>query len=432
MDVVDTWTGALAATLRRAYHYSQQGFAERLGVSPRTVAKWDGCPTMQQDPETQQLLSIHLWQAPDYVKARFALLLQQQATRPQQPAPAPQEWTDDDMNRRELLRLFTMAGAVIATPQASDALDLDRLTTNQTGRLDAETATQYEALNAHLWQVFMLASSKSKVYPLVQDHLAALVEALQRSATEATHSRLCALAGDLFQLAGEIHFDANQYTDAAHCYTLAASASKEAAAYDLWACAMTRHAFIGVYERDHAKAAPMLDLAATLARRGDSSLSTRHWVEVVRAETLAGLGDFDGCQRALDAAEQVRNLAGPAHNGGWLRFDGSRLHEERGTCYVTLRRPDLAETVLAEALTHQLTTRRRGGVLVDLATLGIQRGDRDQTLDYGRAALELARRTGSGVIGQKLRGLQTQMANLPRDDRIATFNQDIDNLATAS
>ncbi|MEU6781535.1 transcriptional regulator [Nonomuraea angiospora] len=431
MDVVDTWTGALAATLRRAYHYSQQGFADRLGVSSRAVAKWDACPTMQQDPETQQILDVHLWQAPDHVKARFSYLLQQQATPTPQPAAPAQEWTDDDMNRREMLRLFTMAGAVIATPQASQALDIDRIA-NRTTRPDAETVTQYETLNTHLWQVFMLASTKRKVYPLVQDHLATLVDALQRSTTETTHRRLCTLAGDLFQLAGEIHFDGNAYTDAAHCYTLAASASKEAGAYDLWACAMTRHAFIGVYERQHANAAPMLELAATLARRGDSSLSTRHWVAAVRAETLAGLGDFDGCQRALDEAEQVRSLTGQIHNGGWLRFDGSRLPEERGTCYITLRRPDLAETVLTDALTHNLTTRRRGGVLVDLAALGIQRCDHDQLLDYGRAAVDLARRTGSGVIGQKLRGLKSQMANLPREARIAALSQDIDDLATAS
>lgn len=425
MDVVETWTGALAKVLRQAYDYSQEGFAARLGVSTRTVQKWEDCPAMHPRPDQRQILSVHLWQAPDHVKARFALLLKQ-ATKPQ-PAPA-QEWTDDDMNRRELLRLFTMAGAVIATPQVEHALDLERIAA-RAGRPDAETATQYETLNSHLWQVFMLAGNKSKVYPLVQDHLAALVDSLQRSATEATHHRLCALAGDLFQLAGEIHFDANQYTDAAHCYTLAASASKEAGAYDLWACSMTRHAFIGVYERQYSQARPMLDLAANLAKRGDSSLSTRHWVAAVRAETLAGLGDFDGCQRALDAAEEVRGMTGTVHNGGWLRFDGSRLHEERGTCYTTLRRPDLAENVLTEALTHNLTTRRRGAVLVDLAALGIQRGDRDQTLDYGRAAVELARSTGSGVIGQKLRGLQ--LVDLPSDDQVRALHNDITELAAA-
>ncbi|WP_223166464.1 helix-turn-helix domain-containing protein [Nonomuraea sp. SYSU D8015] len=437
MDVVNDWNGAMAGVLRQAYHYSQREFAKRLGVDPRTIVKWEGNPNLQQESEQQQILDMALWTAPDHVKARFAHLLSRQTdpirdpTREPQVVPESQEWTDDDMNRREMLRLFTMAGAVIATPQASQALDLDRIA-NRATRPDTETITQYETLNTHLWQVFMLASSKRKVYPLVQDHLATLVDALQRSTTETTHRQLCALAGDLFQLAGEIHFDGNQYTDAAHCYTLAASASREAAAYDLWACAMTRHAFIGVYERQYATAAPMLDLAATLARRGNSSLSTRHWVAAVRAETLAGLGDFDSCQRALDDAEQVRNMTGTIHNGGWLRFDGGRLHEERGTCYTMLRRPDLAEQVLAGALAHNLTTRRRGGVLVDLASLGVQRGDRDQLLDYGRAAVELARRTGSGVIAQKLRGLQDQMTALPVDDRLRALHNDINELATAS
>lgn len=177
-------------------------------------------------------------------------------------------------------------------------------------------------------------------------------------------------------MAGEIYFDGNRYTEAAHCYTLAATASREATGFDLWACAMTRHTFIAVYERKFVQAAPMLDVAATLARRGDSALSTRHWVSVVQAETFAGLGDFDTCQRALDAAERVRELPRPVHNGGWLRFDGSRLAEERGTCYVTLGRPELAEDALTDALRQGLSPRRHASALTYLAMIVIQRCDR--------------------------------------------------------
>lgn len=54
---------------------------------------------------------------------------------------------------------------------------------------------------------------------------------------------------------------------------------------------MTRHAFLSLYERRFDEAAPMLDLAASLAHRGAPGLSTRHWVSVVQAETFAGLGD---------------------------------------------------------------------------------------------------------------------------------------------
>lgn len=430
------WTGALASLLRQAYHSSQQEFASKLDVSLRTVQNWEKHGhAIKPEPVPQQLLDAYLWNAPDCVKARFALLVRGVNSPPATPAAVPPrlEWTDDEMNRREMLRLFSMAGAVIAAPQADETLDLERIAhAGSGGRIDTETVDQFEALNAHLWQVFMLATSKHKVYPLVQDHLATLVSGMQRSTSETARQHLCVLAGDLFQLAGEILFDGNAYTEAAHCYTLAASASKEANAWDLWACAMTRHAFIGVYERRFSDAEPMLDLAARLAQRGDSSLSTRHWVEVVRAETLAGLGNFDGCQRALDSAEQVRSMTGQVHNGGWLRFDGGRLPEERGTCYVALQRPDLAEAVLTSALTHTLSTRRRGGVLVDLATLGIQQGDRDQLLDYGRNAVQLARKTGSGVIGQKLRGLQKQMAAWNTDHRVRTLNADIDALTTVS
>jgi hypothetical protein len=42
------------------------------------------------------------------------------------------------------------------------------------------------------------------------------------------------------------------------------------------------------------------------------------------------MGDIDGCARALDETEKVHSLDGHSHNGGRLRFDGSRLPEERG------------------------------------------------------------------------------------------------------
>jgi hypothetical protein len=243
---------------------------------------------------------------------------------------------------------------------------------------------------------------------------------------------LCALAADLFQLAGEIMFDADRYTEAAHCYTLATTASQEADAFDLWACALTRHAFIGVYERQFADAAPMLELAGTIARRGDRTLSTRHWVYTVHAQALAGLDDIGTCQRALDAADEVHNLSGRVHNGGWLRFDGTRLAEERGTCYVELQRPDRAEPILLTALGQDLSLRRRGGVLTNLAMVGAQRHDPDQVVMYANAALDIARHTRSGVVAHRLGHLRTHLAPLLADGHVRHLSQQITGLATSS
>ena len=344
---------------------------------------------------------------------------------------APEFAKIDDMNRRELLRVMSMAGTLLAMGAVQDDVDWERLDyfANPAHKLDGQAVEEFAALNAHLWRVFVLSRTKHVVFPLVRAQLDVLINSLERAAGPAIYRRLCELASSLFQLSGEIFFDGNQYTDAAHCYTLAATASREANTPDLWACALTRHAFIEVYERQFEKSAAMLDLAASLAQRGDGTLATRYWVAVVQAQTFAGLGDVDACQRALDVAEQVHNLRGEIQNGGWLRFDGSRLAEERGTCYIQLQRPDLAEPALADAVGQNLSVRRRGSVLTDLAVLGAQRRDLDQMITYANAAVEMVLQTGSGVIVCKLKGLQLHLPPFLKDVRVRDLNRRIATMA---
>ncbi|MFG1845246.1 transcriptional regulator [Micromonospora carbonacea] len=338
-----------------------------------------------------------------------------------------------DMNRRELLRLLSLTGALLAAPVPGGQLDWARIESSGDGnkRLAPATLDEYESLNLQLWASFVAAESKKAVSPLVNRQLTTLTANLRRSHTQPVHRRLCGITADLLQLAGEVAFDANAYSEAAHCYALAAAAAREAAAYDLWACAMIRHAFISVYERDFGSAAPMLEAAAGLARKGNSALSTRHWAHTVRAQALAGLGDLDGCRRALDQAEEVNCLPGRIHNGGWLRFDGSRLAEERGTCYVELGRPDLAEPVLSGVLSQGISVRRRGTVLTDLALVGVQRGDVHQIVLYGSAALDTARQSGSGVVGTKLERLQHHLRPFLADTHVQHLNSQLNALPRA-
>ncbi|NBE84470.1 transcriptional regulator [Micromonospora rubida] len=338
-----------------------------------------------------------------------------------------------DMNRRELLRLLSLTGALLAAPVPGGQLDWARIESSSDGdkRLDPATLDEYEGLNLQLWATFGAAESKMAVSPLVNRQLTTLTANLRRSHTTSVHRRLCGITADLLQLAGEVAFDANAYSEAAHCYVLAATAAREAAAYDLWACAMIRHAFISVYERDFRQAAPMLEVAAGLASNGNSALSTRHWAHTVRAQALAGLGDLGGCRRALDQAEEVNRLPGRVHNGGWLRFDGSRIAEERGACYVELGRPDLAEPVLSGALSQSLSVRRRGAVLTDLAMVGVQRSEAHQIVLYGGAALDTARQSGSGVVGAKLNRLQHHLQPFLADTHVQHLNSQINALMRA-
>jgi transcriptional regulator with XRE-family HTH domain len=419
------------ARQRKSCGFTQESFAHALEVDRTTVQRWErgeGSPQPHIRPKLARVLKV--------TPSELDALLFPNVSSSKDPAVyrvAPPEngaicaedpdYLDvgdlDEMIRREFLRLMSIAGAAISASETQVvAGEVQELAAS--GDIDS-----LDRMNSHLWQIFSLSSSKGTVYPVVREQLHELTRRLKSVKTQGAHRQLCAITGDLFQIAGEIFFDNNRYTDAAHCYTLAANASKEAGDYDLWACALTRHAFIGMYEQRFDETSPLLDAAERVARSGDDQMSTRYWVAAVRAEVFARIGDFDACNRALDEAEKVQSLSGRVHNSGWLRFDGSRLAEERGTCYVALGRPDLAEAALMDALKQPLSSRRRSGVLTDLAVLGIQRRDIDQLLTYTHSVMELAQRTHSGYISRKLQELQGNLAPLLSDHRVSHLSEQI-------
>ena len=139
----------------------------------------------------------------------------------------------DDMQRRELLRLFSMIATTLTMPAGI-------VPAPAAARFRMTGIADHAQLNAHLWRVYALASSKADVLPLVRRQLDVLADRLAEPHGPDTHRQLCGLTGDLLQLAGEIFFDRNAYTDA----------------YDLWACALTRHAYLSVYEHRYATLSP--------------------------------------------------------------------------------------------------------------------------------------------------------------------------------
>lgn len=415
MSIVGVWTGQEAADLRAAFRIPITEFSAFTGICERTISLWERRGAgITPTPNMQQILDVSLRErASDAVKDRFALLCAQRHV-----AASPGGGNDDvasDLNRRELLRLLAITAPALAMA-SGDPVDTERLA-SRTADCSPALLAEYAKVNARLWRVYAQAAPKRAVLPLVNEHLTVITSRL-RNAREAAKQELCALASDLFQLSGEIFFDQNRYTDAAHCYTLAADAAREGGSADLWSCAMTRHSFIYVYGREFPGAVPMLEAATGIARRGDRSLSTWQWASCVRAQALAGLGDLAGSQCALDDAETVTTLPGSVHNNGWLRFDGSRLPEERGSCYTALGRPDLATASLEAALTGDLSPRRRGSVHTDLAATGLQQRDLDQFAAHADTALQLADETGSGYVTRRLKGLRPHLGAFADDQRV--------------
>ncbi|MEU9194858.1 helix-turn-helix domain-containing protein [Streptomyces hundungensis] len=426
--------GPRKALVRRwkALGYSQERLAQDLGVDTTTVGRWgrgQGEPQAYIRPKLAKRLQLTLPELDELLKPETPEPVILPAVRKAQGVLVRRTASDndlgtgdlDEMIRREFLGLLTVTGTLAALPITSEAVPADH---PLTASANHEVAA-YTAMNSHLWQIFALAKTKRTVLPMVQSHARYVADTLATVRTEHERQQLCAVVGDLFQLAGEIHFDSNNYTDAAQSYTLAASAGREARNPDLSACALTRHAFVSIYENRPRDAASLLVAAAETAKRGDRQLSTRHWVAAVQAEVFASLGDLSACKRALDRAEEVHELSGPVQNGGWLRFDGSRLAEERGTCYVRLGRLDLAELSLTDALGQPMSMRRRGSVLAELATIGIQKRNIDQLVSYASQAVDLAAQTKSGYVVRKLEGLQVQLQSLPSDGRVTALNDQI-------
>ncbi|GAA0974603.1 hypothetical protein GCM10009555_031090 [Acrocarpospora macrocephala] len=421
------------AQRRRTLGYSQESLADALGTDRSTVARWERGQCEPQPyirPKLARLLQVSLADLDNLVSPaeNEHHVSSRSGSGHANPiaghvVPGSESDEDDDMNRRDLLRLLSITGALVALPYAEPAQGQppDSAMTTE------PDPAQYEQLNDHLWQLFALSSSKQLVYPMVRRQLGVLTGDLEQARTMAGHRGVCMATADLFQLAGEIFFDANRYADAASCYSLAVSAAREVGAYDLLASALTRHAFICLYEHRHHEAETLLTVAARAADRGDPQLSTRHWVAAVRANAFAGLGELDACARQLDNAEHVLGLNGPVTRSGWLRFDGSRLAEERGACYLQLGRTGPAENALYQALDQANSPRRRSAVLTDLAMVGLRQGDLDHALRHGYAAAQVAEHTKSaGYVGRKLLSLRDRITPFATDKRVREFIDRID------
>lgn len=392
------------AERRRSLGYSQERLAGEVGVDRTTVGRWERGETGPQ-PLIRERLRTVLKVSTEELDTLIPVGPEDEhlPLAAAVAAPGPDLMGElDDMHRREMLRLMSIASVAMALPAEAAAVHCSRM-----APLDLDS---HATMNAHLWQVFAMSRSKRQVYPVIRDQLAALTSHLADPHPDRDRRRLLALTADLYQLAGEVCFDSNRYTDAAHCYTLAATAAREGDAADLWACALTRHAYVSMYDQQHAQASAILTAASTVVRNGDQQLATRQWVASVQAQAQASLDNSSGCDRALDTAAGVTQLPASASPGGWLRFDGSRIAEERGTCYLATGRDAQAETALTQALSQGISPRRRGSLLTDLAMLGARRHDTSQLLHYATAAVDLAEQTSSsGYVGRKLATLHAQL-----------------------
>lgn len=330
------------------------------------------------------------------------------------------------VKRRELLQLLTIAGGTLLT---SD-IDWDHIeaSLSRPSHIDTVLISDLETINSHYWSLFMSASPKSSVLDGVLGQLRMYIQFLKDTHTAQTRQRLCALASDMGQLAGEIFFDLHDHDTAQSCYMFAASSAKEAKAYDLWASALVRYSYLFIFEERYENAVPLLEQAEALALRGDLVLSTRYWTAATYAEAESGMGNLKACQSAFERAHDVSTLTeiSPA----WIRFDASRLPALQGACYVRLEQPDLAEPILKQALQNSAkTSRRRAMILSDLALSALQQTDIEKACTYAEEVVTLTASSASGFLYNSVLKIQQQLTPFASVETVRALKQHIASLA---
>ena len=88
--MVGEWSGLEAHVLRKALRLSVRAFADRLGIAPRTVSKWDALGTATTPrPDTQAILDTMLRRADAAEQLRFESLLDTLRPRDQSVSSVP-------------------------------------------------------------------------------------------------------------------------------------------------------------------------------------------------------------------------------------------------------------------------------------------------------------------------------------------------------
>jgi len=309
---------------------------------------------------------------------------------------------DTDMKRREMLAALGVAGAALVAPAASGRL-LDAL---DRPSIDATLLPSLDAITQSYWQLRAQVATPD-LRPGVGAHLDTLTRLLGGYAmTPAVRARLCALTGEVAQIAGATAYDDDAPAAALAAYRLASEAAREGGDVAVHVAALGRLTLLLNHLHDHGGA--LVSIREAVVRAGTRVNPTiRAWLAVVEAETCAHLRDARGHHQASERAATLARQVDPKEYAYWCGFDSARLTSYRGTSLVLLRRPGDAIPVLQQALalTDPRAVRRRATIGVTLATAHVQRREYDVAAALVPTARAWAQQAHSRVNLQQLDAL---------------------------
>jgi len=364
MARVDRWSGRESRILRQALRLTVRDFAEDLGVSPRTVSKWEaGGAAHIPRPELQAALDTALSRATDEQRDRFEGAVGASA----EPRPSP-PWGGRDRRR--------------SAPGVLGLVDV------------AQMRDEVRSLTA----AYDITPSVSLLAPAARRQ-AQITDLRTQAPHGPVRRELYAAEAEASTLMGQLVWDASQRRDHAmtgqyfeHAVGLARQIHDPVAE----AHAVLRQSFVALYGRlDPAAGLALADRAASLSRVRSLVLEGLALLHVAEAHGM--LGDRTACERALDDAQTcfdersdldvVADYYSPTQAG--------RL---AGSCYLSLGLPERAE-VLLSATARAIAGEQKVSALVmgNLGLAHIRQRQLEAAVASLHAAIDELERTRGGA-----------------------------------
>jgi DNA-binding XRE family transcriptional regulator len=376
---VHTWTGLDSRRLRHALRLTVRDFAQVLGVSPRTVSKWEAAGVDRRPrPELQAALDTLLARATDSERLRFADVHSGNGV-PDRGSP-PGSWP-----------LLGWAGMLAGPPRAT----LDQLKTlvEVMGDLNARDEQDLAGyLDGRLTECQVLdgSSGPGRVIPTALALIAAIESAGRRVGV---HGRfqLVRLAARAAEFAGWLYRDAGAPDQALYWHDRAMDWAQQATDPAMQGYILLRKSQAAWDDRDGQR-------VLMLARAAQSGpVPDRVRAEAIQQEArgLAMTGVRPAAvEDTLRRAAELRSAAESA--GSAPDYPVHVLQAQSALCFQALGDGRRAVALLEEALASHAFSRRDSGYFTAmLARANVTAGQPVVAARAARAALELAIGTGS-------------------------------------
>lgn len=399
MIAVEVWTGRHALMLRRAKRCSQRDFAAWLGVSQRSVCKWeDLLDGVTPRPESQQILDMALARSSDDEKSRFTAQLAASTAEDRVPTMSSPEAVgrSGPANR----------AATAIQPSSADSLTeiYDRL------------LVEYAALDN--------AAGPHSAVDMITRHADLLAQGAENE-SGAMRQALIATAARYAEFAGWLHQDAGDLVCAVGWTEKALSLAHASGDASLVAYTLMRRSNQAVEQR---KGTMALGLAE--AALGSPGASTPRVRALGLRQRAAGLALSHDTRGSLDAFAEARDCI--ATDPAWNPLTGyctlPYLDAEAAVCQLLLGRDQAAVELLTPAIASWPGgyTRDRAFYQAHLAVALIGIGLLDDGLAHAREAAQTVRAIHSARTIEQLRIAAQRLAERGKRDESAALREGLE------